>query len=552
MARRSRYASPTRRAGSLFLAGTGGPHYRRRRRVTGRRVLGGALAVVLLAAVAGGVVLWRRHVDAVHARRVAAVSFFRAWARDDLNAMWHTLTPAARERHPRAAFVAAYRHAAIATTQRGVRMGRVGSVHHGAVSAPVRVATRDFGTLRGTVALPVSGSGSDAGVDWDASLRLPGLRHGEAVRQRAGTPPARASVLAADGTRLDATPLGAGIAGHAPPHATGLERIFNARLAGHPSERLVFGRRVIARATTVRGRSVRTTLEPRLIAAAATALGNKLGGVAVIRPRDGAVTGLAGLAVSAPQPPGSTFKMVTVSAALEHHVATPGTTFPVATSATLSGVKLSNAHGESCGGTLTRAFIESCNSVFAPLGAKIGARLLVATAQAFGFGARPPIPAAKASTLAAAGQLRDDLAVGSAAIGQERDLATPLQMASVAATIATGGRRARPRITRLTPAVRHRAIPASVARQVRAMMIGVVRSGTGTAAALPGVQVAGKTGTAELRPNSKNPKDADAWFAAFAPARHPRVAVAVMLVGAGFGGTAAAPIARSVLAAALG
>jgi len=90
-----------------------------------------------------------------------------------------------------------------------------------------------------------------------------------------------------------------------------------------------------------------------------------------------------------------------------------------------------------------------------------------------------------------------------------------------------------------------------VAHQVRTMMLAVVRSGTGTAAALPGVAVAGKTGTAELRPNSRDPKDADAWFVAFAPATRPKVAVAVMLVGAGFGGTAAAPIARAVLQAAL-
>jgi cell division protein FtsI/penicillin-binding protein 2 len=91
----------------------------------------------------------------------------------------------------------------------------------------------------------------------------------------------------------------------------------------------------------------------------------------------------------------------------------------------------------------------------------------------------------------------------------------------------------------------------TVARQIREMMVGVVRSGTGKAAALPGVSIAGKTGTAELRPNSRDPKDADAWFVAFAPAEKPRVAVAVLMVGAGFGGTAAAPIARRVLAAAL-
>ena len=83
------------------------------------------------------------------------------------------------------------------------------------------------------------------------------------------------------------------------------------------------------------------------------------------------------------------------------------------------------------------------------------------------------------------------------------------------------------------------------------MMLAVVSGGTGTAASLPGVEVAGKTGTAELRANSKDPKDADAWFVAFAPANDPKVAVAVMMVGAGFGGTAAAPVAKRVLQAAL-
>jgi cell division protein FtsI/penicillin-binding protein 2 len=172
-------------------------------------------------------------------------------------------------------------------------------------------------------------------------------------------------------------------------------------------------------------------------------------------------------------------------------------------------------------------------------------------ARAFGFGEQPTIPAAKPSTIAPASSLRDDLAVGAAAIGQDRDLATPLQMATVGATIAMGGRRARPRIATIDPVLRQRAVSARTAHQVRSMMLEVVRSGTGTAAAIPGVQVAGKTGTAELRPNSKDPKDADAWFVAFAPAKRPRVAVAVMLVGAGFGGKAAAPIAKRVVAAAL-
>jgi cell division protein FtsI/penicillin-binding protein 2 len=124
-------------------------------------------------------------------------------------------------------------------------------------------------------------------------------------------------------------------------------------------------------------------------------------------------------------------------------------------------------------------------------------------------------------------------------------------MASVAATIAAGGVRAEPRISGLQQRIRRRAVSKRVARQVRRMMVGVVESGTGTAPAVPGVEVAGKTGTAELRPNSSAPEDSNAWFVAFAPAGRPRVAVAVMLVGAGFGGSTAAPVASEVLQAAL-
>ncbi len=359
-------------------------------------------------------------------------------------------------------------------------------------------------------------------------------------------------ITAADGSALDATPIGAAIAGRSGENPTGLERVYDARLGGHPSAKLMFGNRVVARTKSVRGRPVHTTLQPRLMQAANRALGGKLGGVAVIRPRDGAVQALAGLAVSSPQPPGSTFKIITTSAALDHKVATPDTTYPVRTAAVLSGVQLRNAGGESCGGSLTQSFIDSCNSVFAPLGAKVGARRLVAAAKAFGFNEKSRIPAAVPNTISEPKDLKDDLAVGAAAIGQDRDLATPLGMASVGATIALGGRHAQPRVTTLQKVVRRRAVSRRVADQVTEMMKGVVRSGTGTAAALPGVTVAGKTGTAELRPNSSNPKDADAWFVAFAPAEDPRVAVAVMLVGAGFGGKAAAPVAREVLQAALG
>lgn len=506
--------------------------------------------VVVVAIVAGALV--RRSQDqAREDRRAAALRFVTAWEHTDRAAMWRALTPRARAAYSLGALRRSYRSAHRRAGVQFVRAGELGGEDGGRVSLPVTVGMRDFGTLRGTLALPLSGSGKQAGVDWSPALRFPGLRPGERVRRRAGQPPRRGRILAADGTLLNATALGASVAGVVEPAPTGLERVYDDRLGGHPSDKLLFGRRVVARTHAVRGRSLRTTLRPSLMRTAQAALGDKTGGVAVIRPRDGAVRALAGLAVSAPQPPGSTFKIITLSAALEHEVATPSSTYPLATSATLSGVKLGNAHGERCGGTLRQAFVESCNSVFAPLGAKIGAERLVASARAFGFGEKPTIPAAQPSTISAAPDLHDDLAVGAAAIGQDRDLATPLQMATVAATIAMGGRRARPRIASIDPVVRSRAISSKTARQVRSMMLDVVRSGTGTAAAIPGVEVAGKTGTAELRPNSKDPKDADAWFVAFAPAQRPKVAVAVMLIGAGFGGETAAPIAKRVLEAAL-
>ena len=508
--------------------------------------------LVLVAAILAGGYAWRLRQQATDDRHAAVVRFAKAWQGGDRAAMWRALTPAARAQTPRAAFAKSYEAIDETAGVTSVRTGRPGEEQGGTIALPVALELRDFDTLRGTIALPVSGSGEKAGVGWQPSLRLPGLRAGEAVRVRAGRQPRRAQVLAADGSRLDSTPAGASVVGEPGEKPTGLQRVYDERLAGHPSASLLFGRRVVDRTSAQRGRSLKSTLRPGLMRAAQEALGERTGGVAVIRPRDGALLAVAGLAVSAPQPPGSIFKIITTAAALESGVAKPSTTFPLATFATLSGVKLGNAGGERCGGTLTEAFVESCNSVFAPLGAKVGAKRLVKTARAFGFGEQSAIPASKPSTIASADELRDALAVGSAAIGQERDLATPLQMASVAATIATGGQRVRPRIATIDKVVKRRVVSARTARQIRSMMVGVVRSGTGKAAALPGVQVAGKTGTAELRPNSDDPKDADAWFVAFAPAQKPKVAVAVLLVGAGFGGTTAAPVAKKVLAAALG
>jgi penicillin-binding protein A len=245
----------------------------------------------------------------------------------------------------------------------------------------------------------------------------------------------------------------------------------------------------------------------------------------------------------------------------------------VRTSATLSGVELQNANRESCGGSLAVSFAESCNSVFGPLGAKLGAQKLVQTAEAFGFNRPTGIPGAATASIPPAEDIGDDLAVGSSAIGQGRVQATALQMAIVAATIGLRGKR--PDVT-VDPArwsgaaPTHEATSPKVARMVEKLMLGVVRGGTGGAAAIPGVRVAGKTGTAELKstqacqPKPDDPEscppdqqpdttDTDAWFASYAPAGDgtPRIAVGVLLVGAGAGGDTAAPAARQVLLAGL-
>ena len=324
---------------------------------------------------------------------------------------------------------------------------------------------------------------------------------------------------------------------------------------------------------------MRTTISPAVQRAAVTALGGQLGGVVAMQPGTGQILAVAGLGIDDLQPPGSTFKMVTLSGVLQAGIANPRTTFPYATYATLDGVKLSNANGEECGGSLALAFAVSCNSVFAPLGVKLGAPRLVAMAEAYGFNHPPGVSGAVESTLPAASQIQGELDVGSTAIGQGEVQASALQMATVAATIADGGHRPQP--TFALDAQPHSvasATSASVAHTVRRLMIGVVREGTGTSAAIPGVTVAGKTGTAELgSPSScsggseggagesssgeshgsgcqgaaSEPSNTDAWFAAFAPALHPRIVVGVLLVKDGAGGATAAPVAREVLEAGL-
>jgi len=307
---------------------------------------------------------------------------------------------------------------------------------------------------------------------------------------------------------------------------------------------------------------VRSTIDAGLQEAAVAALAGRLGGVAALDPRTGAVRALAGIAFSAPQPPGSTFKIVTTTAALEADLVKLSDSFPVQSNAVIDGVELENANGELCGGTFEEAFAESCNSVFGPLGVKVGSQRLVDTARRFGWNAPPTLPGEKSSTLPGSEAIVSPLEIGSTAIGQFKTLATPLQMASVAQTVANDGVRLTPTLRADEPprTRRFRVTSKAVAGTLERLMVAVVARGTGTAAAIPGVAVAGKTGTAELgdtrgpgaEKRQGDPSNTDAWFTAYAPAGRPRIAVAVLLVRNGAGGTTAAPVARTVLAAALG
>jgi penicillin-binding protein A len=548
--------------------------------------------VVLLAAgaFAGGLIAGGVHEPA---ERQLAARFAAAWERGDYADMHAMLTPAAQDRTPLRRFARQYRRAAETATLVRVRAARPRE-RDGAMALPVTAVTRIWGRLSADLALPIGDAeNGEPAVAWDRHLVFAGLRPGERLRRRTRMPP-RATIEARDGTPIaegearlsELGPLAAEIAGRvgpAPPELeaevaergvpegapiglTGLEREFDARLAGTPGGELLAGERVLASVEPEPGRGVRTTIHPELQRAAVEALAGRFGGVAAVRPRDGEVLALAGIAFSAPQPPGSVFKIVTLAGALEAGVVERGEKFPVQTAATLEGVELENANGESCGGSLIDSFAHSCNSVFAPMGAELGAERLVAAAERFGFNEEPVLAGAARSTIPAAGEIGDDLAVGSTAIGQGKVLTTPLQMALIAGAIAEDGRRVEPTLLKGAETEWVQATSPEIARYVGRGMRAVVREGTGVGARIPGVRVAGKTGTAELRstvsedpvppepgepPPEEDVTDTDAWFTAFAPAGDPEIAVCVLFVAQGAGGETAAPAARQVLEAAL-
>ena len=311
---------------------------------------------------------------------------------------------------------------------------------------------------------------------------------------------------------------------------------------------------------------MKTTIDVGLQESAVSALAGRSGGIAVLDARNGDVRALAGQAFSAPQPPGSTFKMITTTAALQKGIVSLDDEFEVTNGVNVGGRFIENANGEYCGGTFREAFAESCNADFAPLGHEIGNDKMVETAERFGFNSPPTLYApeivrqVEPPESSIPEEIGDDLDLGVSAIGQGEVLATPLQMASVAQTIGNGGVRQPTSIVanrKLRPdAEPVRVMSKKVAGELTELMIGVVTSGTGFAGAIPEAQVAGKTGTAELGPepgqeNEEHPiQIKDAWFAAFAPAEKARLAVGVLLIDAGAaGGEVAAPAASQVLSA---
>lgn len=271
-------------------------------------------------------------------------------------------------------------------------------------------------------------------------------------------------------------------------------------------------------------------------------------------------------------PPGSTFKVVTAAAALDSGAITPETAIDAPGSLEIQGQPLENDFGTSYSGLmLDDALTNSVNTWFAQVGEQVGQDSLFEYLGQFGFSAKPPLdlPSEQMSSSGLydieADRIlgpNDPIDIARVAIGQERLLVTPLQMAEVAAAVANGGTLMKPQIwsrvvdpdgrtvDSLGPDEYGRPISEETAAQLTTAMEGVVERGTGTNAAISGVAVAGKTGTAETPGNETcggGEDENQAWFIGFAPADDPQIAIAVSIeCTPEFGGDIAAPIFREV------
>jgi peptidoglycan glycosyltransferase len=346
--------------------------------------------------------------------------------------------------------------------------------------------------------------------------------------------------------------------------ASGLELAFNDVLTGQPASELVVRGRgksivVLGRSPAQPGRPVRTTLDVAVQRAAETGFGSTVGGAVVIDPRRGNVlaavpsgsfdpsnyVGVANVqpfnrALSGLYPPGSSLKAMTAAAALDSGKVTRSTrlTGP----ADYRGVRNFES-GEFGTIDFASALKFSVNTAFAQVAEKLGPRLLMRYARAFGFNRAPKMTLHAATSSFPFPTDEGDLLWGS--IGQAQVLASPLHMATVAATIGNDGLRMEPRIAMSEPKRSRRVIDRRTAQVLTELMREVVEGGTGTAARISGLAVAGKTGTAEVDVGGERRNHA--WFICFAPADDPKIAVAVVSEYGGVGGQVAAPVARAIL-----
>ena len=422
---------------------------------------------------------------------------------------------------------------------------------------------------------------------------------------------ARGRVLAADGTVLARSVRGAGGTyereypkseefAHAIGYSytdlgqTGLERFRNAALNGQTGTNLqtildqLQGKRP-------QGDEVLTTLDPKAQQKAITALGEHHGAVVALDPRDGAVEvmvstpsfdpnrlpsrdayakltkdtqgrPLVNRATQFGYAPGSTFKVVTATAAIDTGQFTQQSTLSGRNDLLVSGVPLGNDNDESYGQiTLTEALAKSVNTVWAQVAERLGKQTMARYMNRFGFDRKPELdyPTEEMSSsgehlgakILSPASPRVD--VGRMGIGQDKLEVVPLQMAEVAAAVANHGRLMAPHLTerivdpdgrtvqQVSARVQSVVMKPSTASAVTSMMEAVVSEGTGIQAQIPGVQVAGKTGTAETQIGAAIN---NVWFIAFAPATKPRVAIAVTLEHVpGQGASFAAPVAREVM-----
>jgi penicillin-binding protein A len=383
----------------------------------------------------------------------------------------------------------------------------------------------------------------------------------------------------------------------------GVERTYNSELAGRdPLLQIRNVGDVLAGKEPI-GNVVLST-SALLQAAARDALGDQRGSVVVMNPKTGSILAMYSNPSYDPQPfashnsqavqdyekllradpdkpdlprayrerypPGSTFKVLTTSVALSLGLVTPETNFPTLSQLTLpqTSSTLKNFGGQSCGGTLARSFQQSCNTTFGQIGLDLGDQFPPGLEQ-FGLYSAPPLdvsPGAAESTGPAPGSFQQNKPnFAFAGIGQGDVFVTPLEMALATSAVANNGQIMQPHVgERITdgddnsvksidPKAWRTAMSPQVAETVKTMMVSVVEGGTGTAARIPGVSVAGKTGTAQNETGAPH-----AWFVGFAPADDPQVAVAVIVEHGGdvgseaTGGRVAAPIAAQMMRTVLG